>query len=142
MVTNFFLEGEIYFLLFNLTSSWMQEPLHKLQKIMYRMEILENELPITKLNIKPEMQFDVNVRNHYIELMNDGSEEERKPLTVFRGTPYEEVKDQLLLLSSLEAPMSKLEWIYTCCTKEIPKEVSSFWNHIDIPAKKLSIDTD
>lgn len=30
MITNFVLEGEIYFLLFNLTSSWMEEPLLKL----------------------------------------------------------------------------------------------------------------
>lgn len=65
MLTNFVLEGEVYFLLFNLTSSWMEEPLHKLQKIMFNLNILENELAISRLNINPEMQFDVNVRNKY-----------------------------------------------------------------------------
>lgn len=55
MITNFILDGEIYFLLFNLTSSWMEGPLHKLQKIMFNLNILENELPIDKLNIHKEM---------------------------------------------------------------------------------------
>lgn len=65
MITNLVLEGEVYFLLFNLTSSSMEEPLTRLQKIMFNLNILENELPISKLNINPEMQFDVNVRNKY-----------------------------------------------------------------------------
>ena len=38
--------------------------------------------------------------------------------------------------------MSKLELIYTCCTQEIVKEMSYFWQGYDIPDKKLSIDTD
>jgi len=39
--------------------------LSKLQKVMNNQTILENELPINKLNINPEMQFDINVRNAY-----------------------------------------------------------------------------
>jgi hypothetical protein len=65
MITNLVLEGELYFLVFNLTSSWMQDSLRKLQRIMWNLTILENELPIHKLNIQPEMQFDVNVRTRY-----------------------------------------------------------------------------
>lgn len=53
-----------------------------------------------------------------------------------------QVRTSLLQLSKLESPMSKLEWVYTCCTQGIPKEVSEFWKNIEIPPKKLSIDTD
>jgi hypothetical protein len=52
------------------------------------------------------------------------------------------VRQQLLQITRLESPMSKLEWVYTCCTQGIPKEVSEFWKGFDIPTKKLSIDTD
>jgi len=71
MITNLILEGEVYFLLFNLTSSWMETPLHRLQKVMSNLAILENELPINKLNIHREMQFDVNVRNKYKRIADE-----------------------------------------------------------------------
>jgi len=48
----------------------------------------------------------------------------------------------MLQISMLESPMSKLEWVYTCCTQAIPIEVSDFWKDVEIPSKKLSIDTD
>jgi hypothetical protein len=48
----------------------------------------------------------------------------------------------MLQISRLESPMSKLEWVYTCCTQAIPIEVSEFWKDVEIPSKKLSIDTD
>ena len=38
--------------------------------------------------------------------------------------------------------MSKLELIYNCCTVEVTKEISQFWQCHNIPHKKLSIDTD
>ena len=38
--------------------------------------------------------------------------------------------------------MSKLEWIYTCCTTEVTKEISAFWKDHDIPASMLQVDTD
>lgn len=38
--------------------------------------------------------------------------------------------------------MSKLELIYNCCTAEVTKEISQFWQGYNIPTKKLSIDTD
>lgn len=140
MVTNLVLEGEVYFLLFNLTSSWMEVPLQRLQKVMSNLAILENELPINKLNIHPEMQFDVNVRNKY---KRTADETGQVPLTSEPvGEPYAAVKAEMLQISRLESPMSKLEWVYTCCTQGIPMEVSDFWKGYDIPAKKLSIDTD
>jgi hypothetical protein len=140
MITNLVMEGEIYFLLFNLTSSWMEEPLHKLQKIMFNLNILENELPIDKLNIHPEMQFDVNVRNQFKRA--PAKPNEIKIVQAYSGEPYAQVKAKMLQISRLESPMSKLEWVYTCCTQAIPSEVSEFWRDFDIPSKKLSIDTD
>ena len=38
--------------------------------------------------------------------------------------------------------MSKLEWIYQCCTTEVTKEITGFWKDHDIPQSMLSIDTD
>ena len=86
MITNLILVGEIYFLLFNLTSSWMEGPLHKLQKIMFNLNILENELPIDKLNINPEMQFDINIRNQYKKAPVKPNE--IKIVQAYSGEPY------------------------------------------------------
>ena len=38
--------------------------------------------------------------------------------------------------------MSKLEWIYNCCTKQVGKEIDLFWRGYNIPAKKLFVDPD
>ena len=86
MITNLILEGEIYFLLFNLTSSWMEGPLHKLLKIMFNLNILENELPIDKLNINPEMQFDINIRNQFKKAPVKPNE--IKIVQAYSGEPY------------------------------------------------------
>ena len=29
--------------------------------------------------------------------------------------------------------MSKLEWIYQCCTTQVTKDISAFWKGYDIP---------
>lgn len=92
MVTNLVIDGEIYFLLFNLTSLWMQEPLSKLQKVMNNQVILENELPISKLNIHAEMQFDVNVRNGYPKQVINEEEERKIKIVNCSGEPYAMVK--------------------------------------------------
>ncbi len=42
LVTNFILEGELYFIVYNLTSGAMEEALHKLRNIMGSKELLEN----------------------------------------------------------------------------------------------------
>jgi len=70
--------------------------------------------------------------------------EDQKKIKIVNCTydPYAMVRQQLLQITRLESPMSKLEWVYTCCTQGIPKEVSEFWKGFDIPTKKLSIDTD
>jgi len=73
-------------LLFNLTSSWMEGPLHKLQKIMFNLNILENELPIDKLNINPEMQFDINIRNQFKKAPVKPNE--IKIVQAYSGEPY------------------------------------------------------
>lgn len=67
---------------------------------------------------------------------------EIKIVQAYSGEPYAQVKAKMLQISRLESPMSKLEWVYTCCTQAIPSEVSEFWRDFDIPSKKLSIDTD
>ena len=54
LITNFILEGELYFLMFNLVSNCYNKDLQKLNKIMNSMEILENTLPMKKLNIAPQ----------------------------------------------------------------------------------------
>lgn len=38
--------------------------------------------------------------------------------------------------------MSKLEWIYNCCTRQVSKEIDLFWKGYDIPKKQLFIDPD
>jgi hypothetical protein len=81
---------------------------------MSNLAILENELPINKLNIHPEMRFDVNVRNKFKRIAD-----ETGSIPIFSepvGEPYAQVKQSLLQISRLESPMSKLEWVYTCCT--------------------------
>ena len=60
--TNFIIEGELYFLIFNLTSAQLEPIQQNLRKIMLSQEILENFIPITSLNLKKQFQFDVNHR--------------------------------------------------------------------------------
>ena len=65
LVTNMILEGEVYFLLFNLTSSWLEPQQRALRRVMFSKETLENQLPIQSLTALPQFQFDVNHRNEY-----------------------------------------------------------------------------
>lgn len=52
LITNIVLEGQIYFIMYNLTSRWLEPQLRILQKVMSSREILENTLPITSFNLK------------------------------------------------------------------------------------------
>jgi hypothetical protein len=56
--------------------------------------------------------------------------------------PYSEVRKQLMRTKEFESPMCKLEHIYEVCTTGIVEEIDAFWKGFDIPAKKLSVDTD
>ena len=38
--------------------------------------------------------------------------------------------------------MSKLEWIYNCCTRQVSKEIDLFWRGHKIPTKQLFVDPD
>ena len=42
LVTNLILEGEVYFLIFNLTSSWLEPQQRILRRMMFSTETLEN----------------------------------------------------------------------------------------------------
>ena len=61
---------------------------------------------------------------------------------IYHGTPYSMAITELQKLSCLESPMSKLEWIYNCCTRQVSKEIDLFWKGYDIPTKKLFVDPD
>lgn len=56
--------------------------------------------------------------------------------------PFERTIEKLKQIQNLDAPMSKLELMYNCCTQEIVKETSAFWHGFDIPDRKLAIDVD
>lgn len=61
---------------------------------------------------------------------------------VYQGQPYSLAISELQKLSCLESPMSKLEWIYNCCTRQVSKEIDLFWKGYNIPTKKLFVDPD
>ena len=65
LITNIVLSDELYFLVFNVISNCYRNDLQKLQYIMNTVSILENKLPIHKLNLDPEFQFDLPTRNKY-----------------------------------------------------------------------------
>jgi len=54
LVTNLILEGEVYFLMFNLTSSWLEPQQRVLRRMMFSRETLENSLPIQSLTALPQ----------------------------------------------------------------------------------------
>ena len=51
LMANFIIEGNLYFLVFNLISNCYKDDILKLQKVMKSMEILENLLPMKKLHV-------------------------------------------------------------------------------------------
>ena len=51
LITNFILEGQLYFLVINLTTNCFEGQMRKLHKIMSKKEIQENLVPITSLNL-------------------------------------------------------------------------------------------
>lgn len=53
LITNFVLEGEVYFLVFHLTSSHLERELQQLWRIMSDRAILENKLQMSMLNVSP-----------------------------------------------------------------------------------------
>ena len=61
---------------------------------------------------------------------------------VYLGQPYSLAISNLKKLQTIKSPMAKLEWVYTCCTEDIKKEVSAFWNGYDISKDDLVIDAD
>jgi len=72
---------------------------------------------------------------------HDNKEEDSVPY-VYKGQPFSFAIRDLQRLSCLESPMSKLEWIYNCCTRQVSKELDSCWKGYNIPTKKLFIDPD
>ena len=60
----------------------------------------------------------------------------------FEGECFQSTIRELKKLNRLESPMSKLEWIYQCCTTQVTKDISAFWKDHDIPQSKLAIDPD
>ena len=75
---------------------------------MNNQAFLENLLPMSKLNISPQFQFDVNFRNQHDRLFKDPVAEMQQP--------YATTIAELVKLSKMESPMQKLELIYSCCT--------------------------
>lgn len=47
------IEGELYFIVYNLASGAIEADLHKLRSIMGSKELLENCVPMAELQIKP-----------------------------------------------------------------------------------------
>lgn len=74
LVTNFVLEGELYFLVYNLTSLTDEDKIQRLKKLMMSRAFLENCLEMGKLHISKEFQFDVNYRNKYQRIIVVGEE--------------------------------------------------------------------
>jgi len=56
--------------------------------------------------------------------------------------PYTLAIEGLLKVVKIESPMVKTEQIYQSCTKEVQRELSMFWNDINIDSRDLEIDTD
>ena len=75
LITNFIIEGELYFLIYNITSAQLEPVQQNLRKIMMSQEILENVIPITSLGLKKQFQFDVNHRatftNTKLKILNE-----------------------------------------------------------------------
>lgn len=65
LITNFVLEGELYFIVYNLASGAIESDLHKLRNIMSSKELLENCVSMSELKIEPQFQFDLTFRNKY-----------------------------------------------------------------------------
>lgn len=97
-------------------------------------ELLENCIPMSELQIEPQFQFDLTYRNKF-----DRISEESLYTSI---APFTKTLQSFIKVSKSESPMSKLELIYNCCTVEVTKEISQFWQCHNIPQKKLSIDTD
>lgn len=134
LVTNLVLSSEVYFLVYNLQTSNQEADIKKLRTLMNNQAFLENLLPMSKLNINAQFQFDVNVRNKHERVS-------KAPVPSVQQ-PYESTIRELVKLSKMESPMQKLELIYSCCTQCIIEEISAFWKHFNIPSSKLAIDTD
>lgn len=49
LLTNLILEGELYFIVYNLSSGAIEADLHKLRSIMGSKELLENCIPMSEL---------------------------------------------------------------------------------------------
>ena len=65
LISNFILEDQLYFLIFNLTSNCLERQMLNISKIMASKAIQENKINIDQLHIKKQFHFDVNFRNKY-----------------------------------------------------------------------------
>ena len=52
LITNLVLEGEMYFLVFNIMNQWLNPRQRDINKIMSNQKTLEELFPITSLNLK------------------------------------------------------------------------------------------
>lgn len=71
LVANSVLEGELYFLVYNLTSVANEDKIQLLKKMMNDKAFLENCLTMDTLALEPQYKFDVNYRNKYAKIDSD-----------------------------------------------------------------------
>mmetsp|Transcript_33713 Transcript_33713/g.41581 ORF Transcript_33713/g.41581 Transcript_33713/m.41581 type:complete len:174 (+) Transcript_33713:1553-2074(+) len=103
LVTNYILEGQLYFLIFNLCSSTLEMQQRSLRKMMFSQETLENKLPIDSLTGLPQFQFDVNFRNNYEKEESSALDIKASLLSTdpyYSGTMIEKSTQQTTFLNS------------------------------------------
>ena len=68
LITNLVLEGEMYFLVFNIMNQWLNPRQRDINKIMSNQKTLESLFPITSLNLKKQFQFDTDYRETFAKV--------------------------------------------------------------------------
>ena len=134
LVTNLTLDSEVYFLIFNLTSLSEEDNIIILKRIMGNRAFLENHLPMSELNIANQFQFDVNYRNKFRRCKTG------EMYTV--PQPFNLSIQNLIEISKLESPITKLELFYNVCTSRVTEEIQLFWKNFELPKKHLHMDTE
>ena len=69
-------------------------------------------------------------------------QQDQEEVYTYMGQPYSLAIRELQKITCLQSPMSKLEWIYNCCTRQVSKEIDLFWKDYKIPTKKLFVAPD
>ena len=54
LMVNNVLEDELYFVIFNITASFLEPQIQQLKKVMNDKALLENRLPMSRLSIAPQ----------------------------------------------------------------------------------------